>query len=67
MRTLYVKLPEDAVERLAELARREYREPKAQAGILILEGLRRAGRSGDRPAAARTDMPERAVGRRGEP
>lgn len=43
MRNLYVPLPSEAVERLRELARREYRDPKAQATVLILDGLLRAG------------------------
>lgn len=43
MRSIYVPLPEDATDRLVELARRELRDPKAQAAVLILEGLRRAG------------------------
>lgn len=53
MRTLYVPLPDAAVDRLVELARREFREPKAQASVLILEGLRRAGLDPERrPAQA---------------
>lgn len=43
MRNLYVPLSGEAVERLRELARREFRDPKAQAAVLILDGLRRAG------------------------
>lgn len=43
MRSIYVPLPEGAADRLRELARRELRDPKAQAAVLILEGLRRAG------------------------
>lgn len=43
MRSIYVSLPEGATDRLVELARRELRDPKAQAAILILDGLRRAG------------------------
>ncbi|HYN68824.1 MAG TPA: hypothetical protein VEX41_01275 [Candidatus Eisenbacteria bacterium] len=43
MRTIYVPLPEDAAERLRELARREMRDPRSQASWLILDGLRRAG------------------------
>lgn len=43
MRNLYVPLPSEAVERLRELASREFRDPKAQAAVLILDGLRRAG------------------------
>jgi hypothetical protein len=42
MRSLYVPLPSEAVERLRELASREFRDPKAQAAVLILDGLRRA-------------------------
>ena len=54
MRTLYVRLPDGAIDRLAELARREFREPKAQAGLLILEGLRRAGLDPERSGTVRT-------------
>jgi hypothetical protein len=43
MRSIYVPLPEGATDRLWQLARRELRDPKAQAAVLILEGLRRAG------------------------
>ena len=43
MRSIYVPLPEGTADRLWELARREMRDPKAQAAVLILEGLRRAG------------------------
>jgi hypothetical protein len=43
VRNLYVPLPEPAIERLRELARRELRDPKSQATVLILDGLRRAG------------------------
>jgi hypothetical protein len=43
MRTIYVPLPEDAADRLRELARREMRGPREQAAWLILLGLRDAG------------------------
>jgi hypothetical protein len=43
MRAIYVPLPEGAADRLRELARREMRDPREQAGWLILDGLRRAG------------------------
>jgi len=43
MRTIYVPLPEGAADRLRELADRELRDPKSQAAVLILDGLRRAG------------------------
>lgn len=43
MKSIYVPLPEGTSDRLWELARREMRDPKAQAAVLILDGLRRAG------------------------
>jgi hypothetical protein len=43
VRSIYVPLPEGTTDRLVELARREMRDPKAQAAVLILDGLRRAG------------------------
>jgi hypothetical protein len=43
VRNVYVPLSDSAVERLRELAQREYRDTKAQAAWLILDGLRRAG------------------------
>lgn len=43
MRAIYVPLPEGVADRLRELARREFRDPREQATWLILEGLRRAG------------------------
>lgn len=43
IRTIVVPVPEDAADQLRDLARRELRTPRAQACLLILEGLRRAG------------------------
>ena len=43
MRNLYVPLPEGAIERLRELAAREFRGTKEQATVLIIDGLRRSG------------------------
>lgn len=43
VRSIYIPLPEDAIPRLVKLAQRELRDPKAQAALLILEGLGRAG------------------------
>jgi hypothetical protein len=43
VRSIYIPLPDGTTDRLVELARREMRDPKAQAAVLILEGLRRAG------------------------
>lgn len=55
MRSIYVPLPAMAAERLRELARRELRDPRSQAAVLILDGLRRAGLPVD---AASPDRPE---------
>ena len=38
-----VVLPEPAREALVDLAEREYRDPRDQAAVLVLEGLRRRG------------------------
>ena len=43
MRALYVQLPEPARDALLQLALREYRHPRDQAAVLLLDGLRRAG------------------------
>lgn len=55
-RSINVPLPDGAVDRLSELARREVREPREQATWLILEGLKRAGLAVDvkQPAPNRT-------------
>ncbi|HEY5520795.1 MAG TPA: hypothetical protein VIK08_09060 [Candidatus Limnocylindrales bacterium] len=42
-RSIYVPLPEGASAALRDLARRELRDPRAQAAMLVIEGLRRAG------------------------
>lgn len=63
MRNIYVQLPSEALERLRELARREFRDPRAQAAVLILDGLDREGQgvdlqaSGSWRGAARTRRP----------
>jgi hypothetical protein len=43
MRSLYIAIPEQAAEQLRVLATREYRSPRQQAAILLIEGLKRAG------------------------
>jgi hypothetical protein len=60
IRTIVVPVPEGAADQLRDLARRELRTPRAQACVLILEGLRRAAmhpgaRSGEgaQPAGAK--------------
>jgi len=56
MRNIYVRLDPETIERLRRLADAELRDTKAQAAILIIEGLRRAersragGRKSERPA-----------------
>jgi hypothetical protein len=67
MRTMLVPVPEDAADQLRDLARRELRTPRAQACVLILEGLRRAGmntelgpREGAGPPVAKPDRSRRA-------
>lgn len=54
MRTIIVPVPERAADQLRELARREFRTPKAQACLFILAGLKAAGLDVD------TDTRERA-------
>lgn len=43
MRAIYIPLRDKDLDQLAELARREMRDPRTQAAWLIREGLRRAG------------------------
>lgn len=64
MRSIYVPLPEGTADRLRELARRELRDPKAQAAVLILEGLRRAGLPVELEAAESAALRQPAEARR---
>ena len=43
MPSVYVRLPEPAREALYELAEREWRDPRDQAELFVMDGLRRAG------------------------
>ena len=43
MRSIYVPLPDEAADRLHELAQRELRDPRDEAAWLILVGLKAAG------------------------
>ena len=52
MRAIYVPLPEGVASKLRELARREYRDTHAQATVLIVDGLRRAGLDPEQPSDA---------------
>jgi hypothetical protein len=63
MPTYYIALPEDAADRLRELAWRERRSPRQQAAVLVLAALEREG-TGPRPddaLPARTTTSRRAV------
>ena len=41
-------LPENAIDRLRELAKRELRDPRTQAAYMIVSGLRGAGMDPER-------------------
>jgi hypothetical protein len=43
MRMIVVPVPEDLAERVAEVARAEFRTPKAQAVVLLIEALAQRG------------------------
>jgi hypothetical protein len=43
MRSIYIAIPDDAADKLRELARREFRAPRQQAAVLVLAGLKNAG------------------------
>lgn len=62
MRSIYIAIPDDAADKLRELARRELRAPRQQAAILVLAGLERAGLDSEPSLEKRA---EQAVGRRG--
>ncbi len=64
MPTFYIALPDDAADRLRELARRERRSPRQQAAVLVIAALEREdassgrqpdceGAPGARPATAK--------------
>jgi predicted transcriptional regulator len=44
MRSVTVSLPDEAADRLIELAEREARRPKDQAAVLLIAAVRRAAR-----------------------
>jgi hypothetical protein len=54
MTRINVPLPGEALSALADLSAREWRDPRDQAAVIIIEGLRRRGlitedRTGDDP------------------
>jgi hypothetical protein len=60
MRTIVVPVPEGVAERVAEIARAEFRTPKAQAAVLIIEALARRGAIVELRAAERAALERRA-------
>lgn len=61
MRTIVVPIPEDVAERVAEIARAEFRTPRAQAVVLLIEALSRHVSATERKTAERVgrDSPTR--------
>jgi hypothetical protein len=55
--SVYVRLPEPAREALYDLAEREWRDPRDQAALFIMEGLKRAGVLPEEPSFVSTDRP----------
>lgn len=45
LRTLIVAIPDDAASKLNEIAQREFRRPKDQAGLLLVQAIEAASRS----------------------
>jgi len=50
MPTFYIVLPDDAADRLRDLAWRERRSPRQQAAVLVLTALERLEADGQRAA-----------------
>jgi hypothetical protein len=60
MRTIVVPVPESVAERIAAIARAEFRTPKAQAVVLIIEALSRRGAIVELRTAERAALERRA-------
>jgi len=54
MRLVYVPMPAAVVAALTDLAAREWRSPRDQAAMLVIDGLRRAGVLADADAGRTT-------------
>lgn len=50
--TMYVTLPPEIAEKLAELARQEQRAPRRQAVVILTQGIEREWRAAKRRAAS---------------
>jgi len=66
MRSIYIAIPDEAADKLRELARREFRAPRQQAAILVIAGLRRARldvgpppEGSAEPAVSADELPQR--------
>lgn len=42
MKSITLAIPEPAAEKLADLARRQYRAPRQQAAVMLIEAIERA-------------------------
>lgn len=61
MPSFYIALPEDAADRLREVARRERRSPRQQAAVLVIAALdHEAARPDARPRGTTRPAVERA-------
>jgi hypothetical protein len=61
VRAVYVPLPGDAHDALVHLAEQEWRHPKDQAVVLLLEGLRQRGALPVTTGATREGPPDAAA------
>lgn len=64
MRNIYVRLPDDALAELRDLAERELRGTKEQAAYLILDGLQRRASEKGAQDAQRSPAMHRSVAAR---
>jgi hypothetical protein len=63
VRAVYVPLPGEAHDALVQLAEQEWRHPKDQAVVLLLEALRQRGALNDTRAAAEAVAAQEGAGR----
>jgi hypothetical protein len=62
-KSLTLGIPESAVEKLTELADRDFRSPSHEAAVLLVEAIERAVRQG-RAGRGRRSMADACVGER---
>lgn len=56
MRSIVVPVPDGVAARVADIARAEFRTPKAQALVLLMEALAQRGQSVDLKSAERAGL-----------